>query len=257
MQIYNHKNETKMEIIPLNKMQSNLFVTEMNGQKIYDYYLTGEITEPDEYLDLCHALRTADEDDYFIIRINSYGGSVHTGNQIINAIKDSPANVLGYIEGICGSMATFIFLACSQWGVSDNAEWFSHTMSYGNFGKESEAFQYSEFMRKQTHKRINRDYANFLTEVEIASIIEGKDLYMDSEEIKQRLEKYAESFGEGEELEDIPTLDKIVQDAVQSGIKQMLEELNVVSPKNAAKKAATKRATKTTKVVDKKEGEVV
>jgi ATP-dependent protease ClpP protease subunit len=179
---------TLMPFLPNNKT----FTTEFRGVR-YDYYLTGNIGAAEDYVDLCNILRSATSQDEVIIRINSGGGSVATGNMIINAISESEANVIGFIENDCGSMATFIFLACHTWGVSESAEFFSHTCSYGAWGKEHENFTQAEFIRKQSHKQMRKRYANFLTETEIEKVIAGSDVYLDADEIMERLEGYSEA----------------------------------------------------------------
>lgn len=181
-------------------LSRKVFATEVRGVR-YDYYLTEEIGDPSEYLDLCNILRTAGPQDEVVIRFNSGGGQVRTGNQIINAIEDSQAHVVGFIEHDCGSMATFIFLACHSWAVSRYAEWFSHTVSGGNYGKEPETFEASQFLRRVTHRRIREDYAGFLTAAEIEAVIGGKDIYLDADEIVERLEAFAEARAPQEEEE--------------------------------------------------------
>lgn len=168
------------------------FTTEFRGVR-YEYYLTGEIGKAEDYVDLCNILRSASAQDEVVVRIRSGGGSVHTGNMIINAINESEANVIGFIESDCGSMATFIFLACDTWGVSDSAEFFCHTCSYGSWGKEHENFAQAEFIRKQAHKQMRARYENFLTSQEIEMVISGTDIYLDADEIMERLEVYAEA----------------------------------------------------------------
>ena len=147
--------EDDIKMFPM--MQPNkLISTDCGDHVLYEYYLVGSIGNPDDYIELCHALRSARQEDHFIIRINSGGGQVRSGNQIINAIQESEAIVVGFIEHDCGSMATFIFLACDSWGVSKYAEWSSHTVSGGNYGKECETYEAAQFLRKQTHKRMPR-----------------------------------------------------------------------------------------------------
>lgn len=158
--------------------------------KSTDYYLTGEIGEPEDAIELCTVLRTASENDEITIHINSGGGSVATGKQIINAINECRGHVRGYIEADCGSMATMIFLACHSWDVSAEAEFFIHTSAGGCFGKEPEVYKYAEFVRKQTHKMVKTKYAGFLTDGEIKKVLEGHDFYFDSEEILERLDRY-------------------------------------------------------------------
>lgn len=224
---------------------NKLFVTEYHDHLRYDYYLMGSIGDPEEYVELCHALRSCSPSDEFFLRFNSGGGQVRTGNQIINAINECPAQVVGFIEHDCGSMATFIFLACHTWGVSKYAEWFSHTVSAGNWGKESETFEASQFLRRQTHSRVREEYSSFLTESEIDLLLKGADYYFNADEIMERLEGYADAREArgcgvegclecGEGAEEIVTIDTIVENAVAKALEAHQKKLDT-----AAKKAAT------------------
>lgn len=159
---------------------------------LYEYYLVGEIVEPENYIDLVNALRSANPQDDFIIRIASGGGLLSTASMIINAITESQANVHGYIESNAGSAASLIFLACDNWSLSEDAELFVHTSSSGSFGKESETYEASVFYRKKIHKMMRNRYAGFLTETEIENVLNGQDYYFDSEEITERLENFTE-----------------------------------------------------------------
>lgn len=230
--------------------QNKTFTTEFRGVR-YDYYLTGSIGDPEDYLDLCNILRSATAQDEVIIRINSGGGQVHTGNMIINAINESEANVIGFIESMCGSMATFIFLACHTWGVSDSAEFFSHTCSYGTWGKESETFAQVDFFRKQYNGLMRKRYQAFYSEEEIDTLIRGEDIWLNADEIMQRLESYAaarEAKGCGNPdckectiEDDFPefSLEEIVEKAVQAGVTKAL----------AARDAKEKKAAKVKQTV--------
>lgn len=184
-----HNNRDDYEEADLHDKTSSLKKRESVATS-YDYYLTGEIGEPQAYVDLCDILRNALPEDEITIRINSDGGLVSTGNQIINAIKASEAYVRGYIESSCGSMATMVFLACHAWAVSENAEFFIHTSSGGLFGKESETYAQSMFLRKKTQKMLTKAYSGFLSDAEIAKVLEGTDMYFDSEDVLERLDRF-------------------------------------------------------------------
>jgi ATP-dependent Clp protease, protease subunit len=223
----------EMKLMPM--LQPNkLFVTENRDHTLYEYYLVGTIGDPEEYIDLCNALRAARPEDRFVLRFNSGGGQVRTGNQILNALHECEATTIGFIEHDCGSMCTFLFLACNTWGVSKYAEWFSHTVSGGNFGKECETFEASQFLRRQTHKRIKEEYAGFLTDQEIDKILTGTDIYLDSDEIMERLNTYAEARDsqgcDDPECSDcnqdsMPSIDSIIEDAVASGVEKAVGNL--------------------------------
>jgi len=231
------------------------FTTEFRGVR-YDYYLTGAIGDPEEYLDLCNILRSASPQDEVVIRFNTPGGQVRTGNMIINAIEESQANVIGFIESDCGSMGTYIFLACHSWGVSEAAEFFAHTCTSGSYGKEHETYEQAVFLRKQQHKLMRKRYSNFLTESEIEKVISGSDVYLDADQILERLEGYAEARAnepcncgnpecsrspeklallEQEEQEEIPTLEDLIEKAVAQGIEQY-EKKKLAAEKKASRK---------------------
>jgi len=231
------------------------FTTEFRGVR-YDYYLTGSIGNPEEYLDLCNILRSATAQDEIIIRFNTPGGQVRTGNMIINAINESEANVIGFIEADCGSMGTYVFLACHTWGVSESAEFFAHTCTSGSYGKEHETYEQAMFLRKQQHKQMRKRYANFLTEDEIEKVISGSDVYLDADEIMSRLEGYSQARQEAgcgdpnctecsgndqseEAFEDMPTLDEMIASAVASGIEKY-EKKRLAAEKKAATAAKKK-----------------
>lgn len=234
------------------------FTTEFRGVR-YDYYLTGAIGDPEEYLDLCNILRSASPQDEVVIRFNTPGGQVRTGNMIINAIEESQANVIGFIESDCGSMGTYIFLACHSWGVSEAAEFFAHTCTSGSYGKEHETYEQAVFLRKQQHKLMRKRYSNFLTEEEIEKVISGSDVYLDADEILERLDGYAEARAkepcncgnpecnrspenlallEEEFDEEIPTLESIIEKAVEEGVKKALAARDKKEAQKAKKSVA-------------------
>ena len=77
---------------------NKLFVREnQDGSRVYEYYFVGNIGEPSEYLDLCNALRSASPRDMFVLRFNSGGGQVDSGNQILNSMRECEGSILGYI----------------------------------------------------------------------------------------------------------------------------------------------------------------
>lgn len=60
------------------------------------------------------------------IRINSGGGSIFEGMAIYNAIKTCKSETIGYIDGLCASMATVIAISCNKLYMSKNAMFMTH-----------------------------------------------------------------------------------------------------------------------------------
>jgi len=60
------------------------------------------------------------------VRINSPGGSVFEGLAIYNTLKDSPANVSVYVDGLAASIVTVIAMAGDTISMAENAVWMVH-----------------------------------------------------------------------------------------------------------------------------------
>lgn len=189
------------ELDPL--MPPRLFSSVVAAPQRYEYYLSGRIGDPWNYNDICNVLRNAVPDDLVVLRINSEGGQIRSAIQIINAIKESQAFVVGYIEQVCMSAATFIFLSCDDWVVTDDTELMCHTTSAGVYGKEHETYDAAVFSRKHIHGLLRRYYEHFLYPEELEKVLAGNDVYLDADEVDERLQKYAEYLRqqEGQEIE--------------------------------------------------------
>ena len=210
-----HRNNLDgLEVLPFPTQASRLLRKEMTST-LYEYYLVGDIGEPDDYIELCDILRSASPNDEVLIRFNSGGGLLSTGDMIINAINESQANVHGFIEHSCGSMATMIFLQCHSWSLSDSAEFFVHNASGGSFGKENENYASTMFARRKIHRMIKNRYAGFLSDVEIENVLNGQDYYFDAEEISSRLESYS-AYHQEKFMQEMEALEKEIPDEEKS-----------------------------------------
>ena len=63
----------------------------------------------------------------------------------------------------------------------------SHTATFGAYGVESNVYDNVVHSRKQIHKLMRKYYKNFLTEEELDLMLQGKEFWMDAEEIIERL----------------------------------------------------------------------
>lgn len=241
----------------------NVFTTEVRGQQ-HTYYLTGPITEPENYVSLCNTLRTSGPQDEVIIRINSRGGAVSSERMIINAIQESQANVVGFIEYDCMSAATGVFLACKQHDWADHIQFMAHCAFWGSVGKNPDVKSQTEFGIKQLEEEITSTYKGLLTDEEILLCNDGKEFWFGAKELERRMESFYEyrasqpcncgsaecpqnqrlaEMENEENFEDIPTLESIIEAAVEAGVKKAL----------AARDAKEKKASRPKKP----EGEVV
>lgn len=161
---------------------------------LHTFYLSGTIEEPSEYISWFEIMRNAGENDVIQIHINSYGGDLFTAIQFLRAIADTPAHVVCSVEGACMSAATMIFLSADTFEVSEHSIFMFHNYSGGTIGKGGEMIDQIQHERKWSQHLMKRIYADFLTEPEIASILDNKDMWMDGEEVLKRLSKRHELF---------------------------------------------------------------
>lgn len=153
------------------------------------YYICGEILEPQYYTELFNTLRSAGETDLIYLHLNSSGGDFNTGLQIINNILASNARVVTILEARAYSMAAMIFLCGDELIVHDNCQLMFHIYSGIFAGKGNE--QQAEIMAVGSwfEKVMTRLTSPFLTDAEIRSILKGVDVWMDSDEIRHRLQR--------------------------------------------------------------------
>lgn len=162
------------------------------------FYIIDEIGEPDAFLDLIHTLKTAEEHDTIFIHLNTPGGNLFATIQIISAIRQCSGNVVTCLEGEVCSAGTMLFLSGHKYVVNPNCSFMIHTYSSWFGGKGSDL---SARMRhfEEYFKKVAYDiYSDFLTDQEIAAMLEGKDYWMDSDEVLRRLEdsEHAESVND-------------------------------------------------------------
>lgn len=246
----------------------NVFTTEVRGQQ-HTYYLTGPIGDPEKYVDLCNILRTSGPHDEVIIRINSQGGSVATEQMLVNAISESEANVVGFIEYFCMSAATGIFLACKQHDWAKHIQFMVHCAWWSSYGKTPDIKSHTEFASQQMEEEITAAYSGLLDEDELKSCNDGKEFWFGAKELERRMESFYEyrqslpcpcgdpscgSSTEGpeeneEDFEEMPSLSEIIADAVELGVKKAL------AARDAAEKKASRAKAKPVpaKIVEKAE----
>lgn len=243
----------------------NIFTTEVRGQQ-HTYYLTGPITEPDNYVDLCNILRSSGAQDEILIRINSCGGSVASERMICNAIEESEANVVGFIEYACMSAATGIFLSCKQHGWAPHIQFMVHCAWWSSYGKTPDIKSHTDFASKQMEEEITAVYSGLLDDEELKLCNDGKEFWFGAKELERRMENFYEyrqsqpcpcgdencpqnqRLAQGEEdFEDIEEFD------LEELIAQKVEEALAAAQKPEKKASKPKAAPKASKVIEKVE----
>jgi len=156
--------------------------------QLYTLYLVGEITSPDDYVEWFEIIRNATENDVIKIHINSSGGNLFTAVQLMRVMSESQANILTSVEGACMSAATMVFLSGDGFEISEHSMFMFHNYSGGTIGKGGEMYDQITHFRVWSEKLFNSFYKDFLTDAEIKSMLDNKDIWLDAEEVAKRLE---------------------------------------------------------------------
>lgn len=159
------------------------------NQRHISIYLSDAIGDPIDYTDVIQRIKTAKASDVVYIHLNTPGGRVDTGIQIMNAMANTPAHVVTVLEGEACSIGSLIFLCGDEFVVNDDCIFMIHNYSGGYRGKGHElgsfVTAYNEYFEKVARKK----YYGFLTEDEIKRVVKGEDFWFDSEEVRQRLDR--------------------------------------------------------------------
>lgn len=185
--------------------QSRRFI-QKQAVNIFEFYLSGEIESPEEYIEWFDTIRSAGQSDILKFYINSGGGDLFTAIQFLRVLGDTEANVIVSVEGMCASAATLIFLCGHQFEVSPHSVFMFHNYSSGVMGKGGEMYDRLAHEKVWSEKLLRDIYSDFLTEEEIVSILNNKDIWMDGDEVVDRLKakvaKLKAEQGEEEEVEE-------------------------------------------------------
>jgi len=169
---------------------------------IYEFYLSGAIESSEEYIQWFDTIRHASDNDVIKFYINSPGGDVFTAIQFMRALQETSASVVMSVEGICASAATMIMLCGDSFEVSEHSMFMFHNYSGGTFGKGGEMLDQLKHERVWSERLLTEIYADFLTESEINSILDNRDIWMDGEEVIKRLKVKKAAMESKETVED-------------------------------------------------------
>lgn len=163
-------------------------------RRIHHIYLSGMIGPAEYYVDMIHIIRSAPPEDMIHLHLNTPGGHLGTGVQLINAMRNSNCPVICSLEAEAHSLGTLIFLAADEWIVHDHCMMMFHTYSGGAFGKGHEQKAQIEASSKMFEELAKDIYVPFLTDEEVDAIIRGEDKWLHTDDIRKRLEKMVKNL---------------------------------------------------------------
>ena len=178
-------------VIDLPKDKINVFddyvpIVRSSDNRVLHVYLTAEIDLPAVYNELCFTLSTAAIGDVIHMYINNPGGYISSANMLYNAMLKSKAKIIGHLSGSVASAATVLTMACDEIEVAPYTQFMIHNYSGGVHGKGKEAKDQMDFVNNEINESFRDYYAGFLTEEEIADVIDDHDIWLNSGEVLER-----------------------------------------------------------------------
>lgn len=212
-----------------------------NQSTEYTIRITRPITEIDDFEEEIMALEEATENDVVLVQLSSPGGSLETCDFLCRRIQECKAPVFVEIGLTCASAASAICLQADDWKILDSSTMMVHACSYSpGWGKEVDVFSSATYTNRVNREWVERTYKGFLTEQELQSVLDGKDLYFFADDLRERLPAYREyrddlrqescSCGEcglDNDLEDEPQFD--LKDLIKEALNEALAEREAAS----------------------------
>ena len=186
----------------------------------YTMFIDDEITAPCDYRDEFDLLENAQEGDVIVININSGGGRLDTTLQFIALIDSCQGHVVTKLAGQACSGAAMIFLSGHELQVAPLAELMGHSASGGYGGKVSDLAAFAKHNEAHVAHIMENIYQGFLTEEEIEELHKGKEFWMRSDEINERLHKRAEIFKTKREQAEKSSYDEMMAQFEEDNIPE-------------------------------------
>lgn len=159
--------------------------------KIYTINFWHDFDDPRNYIPYFKVIEEAREEDVIIFYFNSPGGSVHTLNLFINALRRCKSKTVIARVNYAASAAALLALFCDNIEFNTNSTLMLHTYSSLLYGKGQEIESEMIHNKSEFEKLIRFICSKILSKEEIEELLNGKDFYFNGEEAIKRLKQYA------------------------------------------------------------------
>ena len=177
--------------------------TVTHSYNVIRIFLQKEIDSIEHHMDQIEAIRDAQEGDLVeVYCISNRGGYVDTIIPLCNALATTPAHTVCYVEGHNSSAGTFPAMICQEVHVGAYASFMLHcAQGGGDYGTLVNNAESARFFEKQYSQLLEDIYYGFISPDEAKTLHDGRELYLDAESIRERLQRRAELL-EAEAMED-------------------------------------------------------
>ncbi|HCH8414765.1 TPA: ATP-dependent Clp protease proteolytic subunit [Salmonella enterica] len=209
----------------------SIFATQIEGFRftINVSQVFGDAYTFDEVI---HILSTASPQDHITFNINSDGGNLYSLIALRNAIRSTQANIHMNLLGVAASAGGALFLeAAHSYCVHDNSCLMIHNMICGTgYDDAHKIITRAEHNKKVNERFIRETYIDFLNSSEIQSIIDGKEIYLEDFEIRERLQKREQLRAEAiqQSLEKPLDLSQCTDEELESELSLYKEDVKMI-----------------------------
>ena len=159
---------------------------------LYKVYIYGLIEDPYSFVEAIDVLNNASEHDRVEVHLATPGGCVDAAIVFIHAINTCKATVVGFAEATVASAGVPIFLSCDSYVLTPYCTFMVHDGSFGSMQKTNEHFKHIVSIRKLLKKLYEETLYPAFDHGEIEEVLDGKDIYVDSEEMLERINNAVE-----------------------------------------------------------------
>ena len=213
-----------MEDYEIEKSPS-IFATPSHGVH-YSVNVSQVFGSPFNFDEVIHLLTVATPEDVIHFNINSNGGDFYSLVALRNAIRQTEAQVYMNLLGMAASAGSALFLESADgYKIHEDSCMMIHSMQCGTGYTDANTIATRAEHNKKINERFVRNtYKYFLTEDEIESVLDGKEIYLEDYEIRERLQQREEIKAKQQAQSEQSLMDSIEQGALDSLTDDELQE---------------------------------
>ena len=237
-----------MEEYEIEKSPS-IFATPNHGVN-YSVNVSQVFGSPHSFDEVIHLLTVATPEDIINFNINSNGGDFYSLVALRNAIRQTEAQVYMNLLGMAASAGSALFLENADgYKIHEDSCMMIHSMQCGTGYTDANTIATRAEHNKKINERFVRNtYKDFLTEDEIESVLNAKEIYLEDFEIRERLQQREEMKAQQHKSEqdmfdsmlEENTIEKLSDDELQGGIDGLADVIKELKKEQAKRKKGHK-----------------
>ena len=237
-----------MEEYEIEKSPS-IFATPNHGTN-YSVNVSQVFGSPHSFDEVIHLLTVATPEDIINFNINSNGGDFYSLVALRNAIRQTEAQVYMNLLGMAASAGSALFLENADgYKIHEDSCMMIHSMQCGTGYTDANTIATRAEHNKKINERFVRNtYKDFLTEDEIESVLNAKEIYLEDFEIRERLQQREEMKAQQHKSEqdmfdsmlEENTIEKLSDDELQGEIDGLADVIKELKKEQAKRKKGHK-----------------